>query len=140
MLPPCLVPSYRHRPMMNSHRAFFIYKNGKSSVTIIKTQDTVYLKEITAPPTTALARLSESRSERQPISSVCISARPQKRRWRTKSSVCSVRKSAKCNFFLNLMKKSLTFRLWQDCKIHPYFPWCPVGKVQSSTDRCGDEP
>lgn len=24
-------------------------KNGKSSVTIIKTQDTVYLKEITAP-------------------------------------------------------------------------------------------
>lgn len=31
-----------------------------------------------------------------------------------KSSVCSVRKSAKCDFFLNLMKKSLTFRLWQD--------------------------
>ncbi|MFR3631695.1 MAG: hypothetical protein ACLTU3_14930, partial [Acutalibacteraceae bacterium] len=30
----------------------------------------------------------------------------------TKSSVCSVRKSAKCDFFLNLMKKSLTFRLW----------------------------
>ena len=28
------------------------------------------------------------------------------------SSVCSVRKSAKCDFFLNLMKKSLTFRLW----------------------------
>ena len=26
MLPPCLVPSYRHRPMMNSHRAFFIYR------------------------------------------------------------------------------------------------------------------
>ena len=23
MLPPCLVPSYRHRPMMNSHRALF---------------------------------------------------------------------------------------------------------------------
>ena len=62
-----------------------------------------------APP---LALLSESRSERPPISSVCISARPQKRRWRTKSSVCSVRKSAKCDFFLNLMKKSLTFRLW----------------------------
>ena len=34
-----------------------------------------------------------------------------------KSSVCSVKKSAKCDFFLNLMKKSLTFRLWQDCKI-----------------------
>ncbi len=29
-----------------------------------------------------------------------------RRRWRTKSSVCSVRKSAKCDFFLNLMKKS----------------------------------
>ena len=26
MLPPCLVPSYRHHPMMNSHRAFFIYR------------------------------------------------------------------------------------------------------------------
>ena len=26
MLPPCLVPSYRRRPMMNSHRAFFIYR------------------------------------------------------------------------------------------------------------------
>lgn len=26
MLPPCLVPSYRHRPMMNRHRAFFIYR------------------------------------------------------------------------------------------------------------------
>ena len=50
-------------------------------------------------------------------SSVCISARPQKKRWRTKSSVCSVRKSAKCDFFLNLMKKSLTFRLWQDLKV-----------------------
>ena len=37
-----------------------------------------------------------------------------KRQWRTKSSVCFVRKSAKCDFFLNLMKKSLTFRLWQD--------------------------
>ena len=23
MLPPCLVPSYRHRPMMNSYRALF---------------------------------------------------------------------------------------------------------------------
>ena len=66
---------------------------------------------------TALARLSESRSARPPISSVCISARPQKRRWRTKSSVCSVRKSAKCDFFVNLMKKSLTFRLWEDNKV-----------------------
>ena len=47
-----------------------------------------------------------------------ISARPQKRQWRTKSSVCSVRKSAKCDFFLNLMKKSLTFRLWKDSKIY----------------------
>ena len=35
-----------------------------------------------------------------------------------KSSVCSVRKSAKCDFFLNLMKKSLTFRLWKDSKIY----------------------
>ncbi len=26
MLPPCLVPSYRHRPMMNRHRTFFIYR------------------------------------------------------------------------------------------------------------------
>jgi hypothetical protein len=25
-----------------------------------------------------------------------------------------VRKSAKCDFFVNLMKKSLTFRLWED--------------------------
>ena len=52
-----------------------------------------------------------------PISSVSISARPQKRRWRTKSSVCSVRKSAKCDFFVNLMKKSLTFRLWKNSQI-----------------------
>ena len=35
-----------------------------------------------------------------------------------KISVCSVRKSAKCDFFVNLMKKSLTFRLWKDSKIH----------------------
>ena len=55
-----------------------------------------------------------------PISSVCISARPPRRQWRTKSSVCFVRKSAKCDFFLNLMKKSLTFRLWQDRKKHTY--------------------
>ena len=41
-----------------------------------------------------------------------------RRRWRTKSSVCSVKKSAKCDFFLNLMKKSLTFRLWQDSQKH----------------------
>ena len=27
----------------------------------------------------------------------------------------------KCDFFLDLMKKSLTFRLWQDGKIHPHF-------------------
>ena len=80
----------------------------------------------TAPPPTPLARLSESRSARQPISSVSISARPQKRRWRTKSSVCSVRKSAKCDFFLNLMKKSLTFRLWQNLKIHSHFLWRPA--------------
>ena len=56
-----------------------------------------------------------------PISSVSISARPPKRRWRTKSSVCFVRKSAKCDFFVNLMKKSLTFRLWQNSKVDPYF-------------------
>ena len=65
------------------------------------------------PGNIELARLSESRSARQPISSVSISARPPKRRWRTKSSVCFVRKSAKCDFFLDLMKKSLTFRLWR---------------------------
>ena len=68
--------------------------------------------------TTPLARLSESRSARPPISSVCISARPQKRQWRTKSSVCSVKKSAECDFFLNLMKKSLTFCLWKDSKVY----------------------
>ena len=27
----------------------------------------------------------------------------------------------KCDFFLNLMKKSLTFRLWQDCKKYSDF-------------------
>ena len=27
-------------------------------------------------------------------------------------------KSAKCDFFLDLMKKSLTFRLWQNCQEH----------------------
>jgi len=32
-----------------------------------------------------------------------------------------VRKSAKCDFFVNLMKKSLTFRLWQNSKVDPYF-------------------
>ena len=30
-----------------------------------------------------------------------------------------VRKSAKCDFFVNLMKKSLTFRLWENPEIHP---------------------
>jgi hypothetical protein len=29
-----------------------------------------------------------------------------------------VRKSAKCDFFVNLMKKSLTFRLWKDSEIN----------------------
>ena len=33
------------------------------------------------------------------------------------AAICSVKKSAKCDFFLNLMKKSLTFRLWQNCEI-----------------------
>ena len=51
--------------------------------------------------------------------------------WRTKSSVCSVRKSAKCDFFLNLMKKSLTFRLWQDPEIHPNHTGVSAGEVQS---------
>ena len=40
--------------------------------------------------------------------------------------ICFVKKSAKCDFFLNLMKKSLTFRLWQDLKIHPHFLRCPA--------------
>lgn len=29
-----------------------------------------------------------------------------------------MKKSAKCDFFLNLMKKSLTFRLWQNSQEH----------------------
>ncbi len=33
-----------------------------------------------------------------------------------------MRKSAKCDFFLNLMKKSLTFRLWQNCEKSSLFP------------------
>ena len=52
-----------------------------------------------------------------------------KRQWRTKSSVCSVRKSAKCDFFLNLMKKSLTFRLWQDSQKHLDFLRCKTGSL-----------
>ena len=56
-------------------------------------------------------------------------------RWRTKSSVCSVRKSAKCDFFLNLMKKSLTFRLWQDLQEHPGLHRCPIGPLQSASDQ-----
>ena len=87
--------------------------------------------ELTIPqPTPPLARLSESRLARPPISSVSISARPPRRQWRTKSSVCSVRKSAKCDFFLNLMKKSLTFRLWQNGKIHPHFLWCQISPLR----------
>ena len=74
-------------------------------------------------PTPPLALLSESRLARPPISSVSISARPPRRRWRTKSSVCFVKKSAKCDFFLNLMKKSLNFRLLRSgqkrwCRLH----------------------
>ena len=49
--------------------------------------------------------------------------------FRTKSSVCSVRKSAKCDFFLNLMKKSLTFRLWQDSQKHFDFLRCKTGSL-----------
>ena len=75
-------------------------------------------------PTPPLARLSESRLARPPISSVSISARPPKRRWRTKSSVCSVKKSAECDFFVNLIKKSLTIRFWQNSKINPHFLRC----------------
>ena len=106
-LPCSLIP---HRPMMNSYRALFHLQEDF---------------ELTIPqPTPPLVLLSESRLARQPISSVCISARPQKRQWRTKSSVCSVRKSAKCDFFVNLMKKSLTFRLWQNRKINPHFLRC----------------
>ena len=47
----------------------------------------------------------------------------------TKSSVCSVKKSAKCDFFLNLMKKSLTFRLWQNSQKYSYFLWCEAGTI-----------
>ena len=49
-------------------------------------------------------------STRPPISCVSISARPQQRRWRTKSSVCFVMKSVRCELFVNLIKKSLTIR------------------------------
>ena len=52
-----------------------------------------------------------------------------KKRWRTKSSVCSVRKSAKCDFFLNLMKKSLTFRLWKNRQKHFDFLRCKAGSL-----------
>ncbi len=38
-------------------------------------------------------------------------------------------KSAKCDFFLNLMKKSLTFRLWQDSKKHFDFLRCTAGSL-----------
>ena len=58
-----------------------------------------------------------------------ISARPPRRQWRTKSSVCSVRKSAKCDFFLNLMKKSLTFRLWKDGQVHSGILRCKTGTI-----------
>ena len=37
----------------------------------------------------------------------------------TKSRACSVEKSAKCDVFLNLMKKSLAFCLWRRKKIFP---------------------
>ena len=47
----------------------------------------------------------------------------------TKSSVCSVRKSAKCDFFLNLMKKSLTFRLWKNSQVDSYFLWCAPCRI-----------
>ena len=43
----------------------------------------------------------------------------------TNSTPCpTVRKSAKCDFFLNLMKKSLTFRLWQNGEVDFDFLWC----------------
>ena len=38
-----------------------------------------------------------------------VPARLQKKRWRTKSSVCSVRKSAKCDFFFEFDEKVLDF-------------------------------
>jgi len=40
-----------------------------------------------------------------------------------------VKKSAKCDFFLNLMKKSLTFRLWQDSQKHFDFLRCKTGSL-----------
>ena len=107
MLPPCLLPSYRSPP------------DDEKSPGIFYLQEDF---EWTIPqPTVPLARLWESRSARQPISCVCISARPPRRRWRTKSSVCCVRKSAECDFFVNLMKKSLTFRLWQNSQVDSNF-------------------
>ena len=40
--------------------------------------------------------------------------RTQRKRWQTKSSVCSVRRWRKCDFFVNMIKKSLTIRIRQD--------------------------
>lgn len=50
-------------------------------------------------------------STRPPTLSESISARRRKKPCRTKFCVCSARRCAKCNFFLNLIKKSLTIRL-----------------------------
>ena len=50
-----------------------------------------------------------------------------------------VKKSAKCDFFLNLMKKSLTFRLWKDRQVHPDQCRCPAGSLQSAADRQADQ-
>ena len=47
-----------------------------------------------------------------------------------KSSVCCVRKSAECDFFVNLMKKSLTFRLWQDLKVDSGKLWRTSGSLR----------
>ena len=74
-------------------------RQSKGGFTMRKRYNTPHRSRVVKTRMTCLLYTS-----RQPISSVSISARPQKRRWRTKSSVCSVRKSAKCDFFLNLMK------------------------------------
>ena len=43
-----------------------------------------------------------------------------------------------CEFSVNLIKKSLTICLWQDCEVDFDFCWCPSGSVQSETDCQSD--
>ena len=66
----------------------------------------------------------------QPAARLCVSLqRPAERKNVIYQTRCQEPYSASGTFFVNLIKKSLTIRLWQNCQKYSYFLWCEAGTI-----------